>query len=374
VAGVALVALGFYVGMSLFSKKSKLPTTTSNFSFIAIRRQLGFFLAIGVPIKYLLSLPYHFGLLNWVLPGSIEILSVFTGSAIILLFVLVHNGQPQYRLALYMLIGTEVIVSLMTFSKLAVIKTALTVLLGMYLSRPRSRTFIIGVGALMLGYVFFLAPFISYSRVGDNIYGVTSLGKLTTSLQEYQNTGPSGSSVADQGFESQGWWTRLNYAGAQSFAMDAYDNGRGGDSFSLAFYTLTPRFIFPDKPVMTIGPYFNNLVTGNSGSASAPGLFAEAYWNGGWLYVVISCLYVGSIFAMLTVLSSFYITTRRLIFLPCIFISITTGLTPDSWFVATVVGGVVQCAALYFVLLYLVEPLTEPKRSLRKMKATLAPG
>ena len=69
----------------------------------------------------------------------------------------------------------------------------------------------------------------------------------------------------------------------------------------MALYIPIPRVLWPDKPsISDTGVDFNYLLNLDIYTSSSPGIFAEAYWNGGWFYVALICLAVGFLFAGFT--------------------------------------------------------------------------
>jgi hypothetical protein len=276
--------------------------------------------------------------------------------AIILLFVLIHGGYRHYQWLLYVVIGVELLSALLTFSKLEVIEVFVAVGLGFYLGRPNLRVLIVGGIGVILLYVFVLSPFLSFARVAAGAVGVGSAAEVGESVVSYAETPRHDLAGFVPGI--QGWWTRLSYSNAQAFVMDAYDHGARGESVGLAVYAFLPRLLFPDKPVMTPGREFTAAVRGDvTETSTGPGVFGEAYWNGGWTMVVAICLYIGAVFAAFAAFAVRAIAAKRYEYLPIIMIGIKMGYRPDDWFVATYVGALANALVLYIVLRYAVIPL-----------------
>src|SRR5262249_41721278 len=72
------------------------------------------FLCVGLPVKYVLQLPYDLGLFTWVLPGSIKYLGMLSGLAVIPLYWLYKKRGGIYRPLFFALITSEAVVSLVT--------------------------------------------------------------------------------------------------------------------------------------------------------------------------------------------------------------------------------------------------------------------
>jgi hypothetical protein len=315
---------------------------------------------VGGIAKYLFSLPNALGLLTWTLPGAIQHLSSLLGGAIVLLFVLVHRGETRFRWILYLLIASELITGLMTFSKLDVLWTLITVVLGSYLGRPRLRVLVTSAVAIGLLYVVILSPFVSFARVAVGVLGTESPQELVRSLQEYKDVGNDQISEILPGV--QGWWTRFAYTNAQSFAMEEYDRGAPGRTLALTLYAFVPRMLYPEKPVLTTGKDFTALVSGVDSYSTAPGIFGEAYWNGGWPILIVVGCYVGLVFAFFGLFSTRKIAAGQYVYTPVILTGIMIGFRPNDWFVPTYVGGgFVEVLVLYSILRFLLIPLITPQ-------------
>jgi hypothetical protein len=290
------------------------------------------------------------------LPGSIQNLASFSRIAIILLIVLVQHGYGQYRWLLYLVVGEEAILALSTFSKQAVIELLIAIGLGWYLGRPQLRGLLVGAVAVVLLYVFFLSTFMSFGRIAFSAVGAGSAAEVVEAVGIYGVTQREDLAGFIPGVQS--WWTRFSYANAQAYAIDAYDKGAKGDSVSLAIYALLPRLIVPDKPLLTPGREFTAVVTGQeTETATAPGIFAEAYWNGGWTAVACVCVYVGLVFAGLTTFSKRAIASAKYEYLAVIMPSLAMGYSPNDWFAAVYVGTLANILVLYFLMRFVAAPL-----------------
>jgi hypothetical protein len=350
--GIASVCSAATLGtVALRSSKS----ASAEYSHAETKRIMWLFVTVGATVKYLFALPYALGLLTWVLPGSIQHLSGLLSAAIMLLFVIIHHGDRKYRWLLYPLIGSELVSSLITFAKIETILTVIAIVLARYLCRPNLKLLIGSGVAIILLYSLILSPFVSFARLAVRAGGGTELQQLAATVEEYGATDRDDLAGLLPGV--QGWWTRLSYTNAQTFAMQAYDTGAPGRTFVLLPWVLVPRIVYPDKPVMTSGRNFDELVKGvDVDSSSGAGVFGEAYWNGGWAAVVGASLYLGILFVGFGRFATDAIAKQRYGYLPVVMIGVVMGLRPDDWFVPTYVGAVVEAIVLYTVL-RLVLPL-----------------
>ncbi|GAB4174023.1 MAG: hypothetical protein Fur0039_15790 [Rhodocyclaceae bacterium] len=307
------------------------------------------FLCIGVPVKYLLELPYALGLVDYVLPGSIQFLGTFSGLAILPLAVAASAGRRGARSLFWMLVAAEIAVGFVMLAKLHIIKTVLLTFLGQYAVRANLKRLIVTGLIVAIGYVAVLSPFVNFARTLLGRASAQSVGETVEAVQAFGAEGRE--TLADVLPGVQGWWARLAYANAQTFAMDQYDRGEPGWTFAMVGYVFVPRFLYAGKPIMTPGIDFTYLVQGTDTSSTGPGFFvAEAYWNGGWPVVILVGLFVGGLFAILGRFTIHAVRSRRWLEAPLIFTTIYLGLRPDDWFVPAYVGGVLQVIVVVLIL------------------------
>ncbi len=318
----------------------------------AIRTVAIVFLSIGVPVKLLLVLPRTLGLTDLVLPGSVEHFAILPTLSLVPLFLLYRLSKTVYAVPFFGVLVFEVGTAYLSLSKLAILKVALTLLLGAVLQGVRIRRLLV-VGIVgMASYGLVLAPLVTLSRIAYGAKGLTNLTDAKSALEEFFMTDENELAVL---FPSvQLWWSRLNYANAQAFAMDAYDQGAPGETFYLSMYTLVPRLIFPDKPIMTSGIEFNTLVTGNSESHSSPGMFAEAYWNGGWMVAVATFIFLGPFYWLWEAYGRRQLSRLRLEYIPVMWVGLFSAIQQDSWFSATTIGAVPTAVLFHLLPLFLM--------------------
>jgi hypothetical protein len=315
------------------------------------------FLCIGLPIKYLLELPYNLGLLTWVLPGSIQYLGTLSGMAIIPLYWLYKKRGGIYGVAFLALVISEFLVDVVSLSKLEMIKTAIFILLGTQLVKPGLKKLVLSGIMIVVGYVLIASPFVSFARVA---VGRAAAKDLSQAIDLVQQFNAKGRTVQDAQFpKAQLWWARLAYSNVELFAMRQYDRGHSGTTFELAPYTLIPRFILPNKPRMNSGLEFTYLITGDQNLMSATGLgvLGEGYWNGGWLGVTVVGIVVGVVLAAFSHFSMRMLEARIFMFLPISMAGIMVGLRIDDWFVPTYLGTTLQLLLVYLAIQYVVRPM-----------------
>ncbi len=315
------------------------------------------FLCIGVPIKYFLELPYNLGFLKWVLPGSIQHLGTLSGLAIIPLYWLYKKRGGVYRPAFFALVISEFFVDLVSLSKLEMIKTALFLVLAAQLVKPGLKKLVLTGIMIAAAYVLILNPFVTFARVAVGRAAATDLSQALDLVGQFK---AKGGTVQDVQFpKAQLWWTRLAYSNVELFAMRQYDRGHPGTTLVRAPFTLIPRFIMPDKPIMGSGLEFTYLITGDRNMMSHTGLgtLGEGYWNGGWLGVTVVGIVMGVFMAAFSHFSIRMLESGIFMFLPISMAGIMLGLRIDDWFVPTYLGTTVQLLLIYLAIQYVVRPM-----------------
>ncbi len=300
------------------------------------------FYGIGLPAK-LLSLASVYGLLGFTVPGMLNWLSNFCGAGLLLLtLTALRNGAWWWNLWAVMLLF-EIGAAILTFSKIAIILALVPCLFGYFLFRPANgKSFFCSLIILALVYLI-SSPFVNYVR--DRNLESNDIGARYTLAKTYLE--------ADWDPElqrnPQSWWIRLNYANVQTFAMREYDEGNPGQSLVVALIAPIPRILWPDKPVLDAGKAFYQTLTGHEGASFGIGLFAEAYWNGGWMAVVFCSIGLGWLFGSITLVIVKDLSSGSLWILPIALIWIRGGTRVDGWFYTDVVGPAVF--TLIFILL-----------------------
>jgi hypothetical protein len=145
--------------------------------------------------------------------------------------------------------------------------------------------------------------------------------------------------------------------------MDRFDTGTPGTSMSDAGVALVPRAIWKDKPDVSrfgleLDALFYNRLT--RASFLAPTYTGEAYWNGGWFYLILISILVGLEIGWFThkwnrFLSEGFAHVGILIFSPAVaFFSVWV----ETWVVLSYVGRFVTLVILIKIVDFLVPPLT----------------
>jgi|GEM_PF-1089601 hypothetical protein len=315
------------------------------------------FLLAGLPLRYGLVLPFEFGALGFVLPGSLVVLNSLCYLAVFMLSYLGTKRRGLWRGGFWLLFVMESITHLLTFAKGNLIKVFIMAALGRFMAKRDFKTLVFSGIATVIFYLAFLSTFTGWARTeiahenGGSIFWAPLSLRLSVAARGL-GLWLQGE-MAEDYVEHRSWLTRQCYTSQQNAALHLYDAGVVGDSYMFALYGWIPRYLWPDKPLMLLGQDFNELTQRARGTYSGPGAFGEAYWNGGWLLVILSCAYMGVLFAWLSHTALRMMARSEWLLLPCAFIGIEMGLYLDNWFAPTYIMGF-MFYLLYYLLIRLI--------------------
>lgn len=357
---ILIVLLAFVLGIRLVPfRASKVPLV---FDQARRDRFILFCLLSGAPIRYLLVPMHNRGMLGFFIPSQILHLHRLMLFGIMFMVWSYFQGERKWRVILLPLLAWEFLLRFSGGGKLDFFLFLLPVFIGFFLARPRIRTFAL---AILLG----IFAWLMITNVAGTVRRELPLGRAST-LGDRIGIALSALAIAEEPEEIddegvQSWWTRLSYVGPQGFCLDRYDEGRPGNSYHLWYWAFVPRLFVPSKPEMTQGTMFNVEVTGNPQSKSAPGIFAEAYWNGGWTMVIVVSIYVGLLFVVLSHVAVRCFRRADYRWLPLVWSGMFMGLRVDEFAVSTYLGTW-PIALSGCLVLYMVFPRSRP--------GTVAPG
>lgn len=354
--GIACVLLAFYIHYlfrpNAWTHIERSMASNVSLAFLGILSVL-----LGGVFKYLVLLPSLWGLSTLTVAGVLSVLGNLIDLGFAILAFVIANGGRQHRLFFWLFWPLHLVLSLLTFSKTAVVLAMLLPLLGGYLARRRRGRLLFGLLVIALVYAF-LQPFVHYGR--SEVYAISGTinhagyGKRAQILQQYIVSDDKTLNTDASRDERQGWWTRLNFAGPQAKAMALYDSGDANPTLGRAWMYFVPRAIWSNKPIM-VGPgkEFNRMVTGNQGANSflALSIYGDLYWQYGWPGVIIGSLLIGLILAELASQSVRVVRERNFIMLPVAFMALEMALLgPNKYVLNGVIGPLPIYLAFYFFL------------------------
>jgi hypothetical protein len=325
------------------------------------------FLAVGAIVKYLVILPHQFNLTQDTLEGSVGTLAGLVLIGIYFLSAWAFEYSQRWVPLVMAPLLIDIVIGILTFAKTEVMFALIMFFLGMLRRSVTKPRLVIAVTTIVLTYAL-VTPITSYGRselvrTRGAVSASASIGERASIIASYFD---GGASLA-QGEQIDWAWVRISYVNAAAYAVHLRDTGMSSQSLATLPAVLIPRFLWPNKPIITqIGVDFNSAATGNDQSASSPGLFAEAYWNFGWLGVAILMIPLGAIFSAMSAFALRVLRDESWLFFPIVLLGMKMGLRVDGYFVADIAGAGVIAGALYVALALLsrlANSLFRPSRS-----------
>ncbi len=304
-------------------------------------------LLVGGYIRYVILLPVAFGTASFI-PQSIGSLG---NCYPIGLYLLILYGLRTSRFALFTagtLVLVDLFVALMTFSKVNVLLTLFFVYLAILHHRLTLKRMLVGV-LLMVGTYSQIAPIVGYGR--EELIRVNQTPFVGTFDQRLAIlTSYAGIGLQAGNTEEASALVRFCYLDYAALVVSWYDQGSPGNSLDNLLYTLVPRFIWPDKPVISsVGGDLFFRATGAEGNQTSPGVFAEAYWNFGWAGIPGVMVPYAFILAFLSRYCLRMMTSERWMHLPAVLLAVSMGLRTDGMLIVDVFGAGVIVVAFILI-------------------------
>jgi hypothetical protein len=146
------------------------------------------------------------------------------------------------------------------------------------------------------------------------------------------------------------WWVRLCYANVQAFALYEISQGNTFETYKNLPYVFIPRFLMPDKPIMTEDGYnFTEMINGTRTSSTGLGVYMEGYWNSQPLGLIFFSLYIGILFSFLSNQSLSFARYRQWFYMPLAFMAVQLGMGPVNWFVPSFIGSMALYMGYYLI-------------------------
>jgi hypothetical protein len=307
------------------------------------------FFIIGASIKYLWVFPFNIGWVTSAVPGAIVSLSATSLCGIYLLTIWSLSTRRAMFPFVCFIVTIEILMGLVLFSKTEALLPLLVFLMALVIQNPTYRRMLFAV--CMVGvFMNIMQPLIAYSR--DQFWLRSSGSGQMDVLDRLEILGSYFDMSLATADESAGLTSplmRMSYVNSATFAVAMYDRGFPGNSFQNMLSALVPRLLWADKPVFNQGQEFAVLATGYEANNSvSPGLFAEAYWNFGWLGIPYVMIPLGVILALLSNYNLVMLRRDEWLFLPILFINMRLGLSVDGQFTTAVFGTCVLVVVLHY--------------------------
>lgn len=349
IAGVLYMHEGIVTAKAKFQHSILRTPSLGDASDLILYRTATLFLIVGLPLQLFIVLPADLSDSTEIIAGIWRQLGNFALMGLLPLLELSRRRAPYSRMIFLAVLVIELSSALITFSKTEVLKVCIILMLGGVLLNMKLRT--LAVAGLLTGAIFsaVLVPLVMYGRTAFNVRGISSVGDVSALAGDVYG-GRAAEELALQGGRTQLWWARMSYSNAQGFAIEAYDKGESGDTFALVFWTIIPRIIYPDKPITNTGARFNELVNGNPESKSAPGMFAEGYWNLGLIGLGVVVVVLGAFIGYWEKFIDDELYCCRYEQLPVMWMGLFPAIQQDSWFIPGTVGIIPFALVLYWML------------------------
>ncbi|WP_139114820.1 hypothetical protein [Rhizorhabdus dicambivorans] len=299
-------------------------------------------LILGGLFRYLVILPQLVGAQTAIVPGVFGYLGyLFYAGLFLLLLYSLRTGGRKAALSIS-LVAFEIVICLCSFAKTHLLLTSMIVWLAFLHDRMSLRRLVIGSISLVLVYISMI-PLVDYGRVQMlTIYGSLNGANLGTRLGFVTDffTNPAPAAAVDTAPRMDRTLNRLSYANVSTYLINAYDGGVPGETYGAAVTVLVPRIIWRDKPnISNQGIELTQLIYGFDTSSTGSGVFSEAYWNYGWMGLMLGMAFYGILISFLTQLSLVVMRREIWIFVPVVFAGVQFGTRVDGRMSVDVVGS-----------------------------------
>ena len=293
-------------------------------------------------IKYESSRPPLFAILNSLNPFYYSNFSLKFSNFILNCFI---------PLFLYMLFN-----AVFSFMKQEIIEFGMVLFFGYFLVKPSiNKILVAGLIGLLLFPILTALTF--FGRVmtweddrTDAITGAVSLIPILLDQEVLRDEIIDAEDSNSANTEDNPVWRRFSNTASQGAAIYYKQNGVEGNSFESLPWILVPRTLFPQKPIVTGGDEFTQMVTGNlDAGGTGSGYFAEGYWNFGLPGVLFVCVSLGFLMVIFSQFSLKIMPILAFQYFPVLFYGIKTGYRVDDWFVASTLASLPVIAVIYLV-------------------------
>lgn len=338
VDGINSLGFGIAILASVFIAKNFLINTiiilTKRLRNISLMKSIILISLISIPSKLAV---YFFDVSNIYSEENLYGIIRSLGNLTIASFYLLqfYHGRNQKKLHLIGLILAIIfsILGIISFNKTdAILPLGVTAIA--YAVRSNSKIKLLIAFIFIFIFFQFIGGPIAYSRVlisnQANVSILDRIKLIEDGIESYK--------IGDIRSDFN-WWSRISYVNSQAAAINFYNNEDGGDDFYKILWVFVPRFLAPNKPIITsTGSDFYHKITGNYGSSTGQGIFANGYYNLGYFGVIFNAIVCGFIIGRTSALSRFIMESRSYILFPIIFLGILIAYRIDGTMIADYLG------------------------------------
>jgi len=343
-SGLAYVLITFPSIAAISHGASK---SWSKFSAINVFWGLVF---IGFIAKYLFVVPYELGLTKSIPDSAMRQLGRLLIIAIILGNAFKAN-KKSIQFASNILTALEIFSGLLMFNKTEAILAIMAALLGQYINSKNINKLVIKA-TLLLALFVFIGPIVTFGRneLVARGRGVAVAADLAERLEITQQFFETNSDYRNEGQVAGSWWSRLNYLPPQQAALDLYKSGNGGQDIYLIPFIFVPRFIYPEKPEMTVaGVDLTEKVMGHRLSSTGIGIFVDGFYNLGWIGFILASISYGLALKIYAEITKPILKNNAFAMYPLVFMGIFVGSRIDGWWLTDVAGPLVFAVILLWI-------------------------
>lgn len=278
------------------------------------------------------------------LPEWLAILFRTKGLTILLGTILAfHYNRLSLWIPLSILIAVSSIDGLLTLMSGNFYSPFLTFIFGYFIYSGKIKTIVVGFLVFFTAYQF-TAP---YFKEGRNQVWY-SMNK--DAAQYWADLYKNGIPFYDE--KTSDPLLRFDHSSIQFELGRLYDHGYPGGTYEHAYWVFLPRFLFPNKPPIDFAADVTHAVFGHRSSSTASTVFGEAYWNGGWLYLIFTSLAIGFFFYVASLISILLLMERNAIAMIIAFYANSLGGQLPNLFTAGFLSPLITFLALtgtYFI-------------------------
>lgn len=229
------------------------------------------------------------------LPGFLNVVNSSGSVAIVIGAILVSHKSSLVRwFFLFLLVGVESAAGALELMRGAAMMPWLFFILGLIIYSGR---YMYAVAGLLIVVVIYpvLTPHFKAGRA-EVWHSQAGTPYQFWSQRFSGGGGEVFSPQQSQGFGREDGWNplhRFDVSPIQHGLIVLYDRGEPGSTFGQLHWLFLPRFLFPEKPVINFATEVTWVLFGHSSSSTGSTIFGEAYWNGGWIFVVLSAIFFG---------------------------------------------------------------------------------
>jgi len=280
---------------------------------------------------------------EFIMPGALNNLAIFTHGALLIYTYLLFKKEPKILLRFLLLFLYMLITAVFSFMKQDIIEFGMAVFFGYFLVKPSIKKIITAalIGILLFPALTLVTTFgriISWEndKTSDYISTARTIVPILMDSKILKDAIYDIESMNPDVHEDNAVWRRFSTTSGQAAAVYYSNNGFKGTSFDSIAWILLPRLLFPQKPVVTQGDKFTELVTGNpDAGGTGAGYFAEGYWNFGYGGVFFVCITISLLLVIFSQYSLKIMPILALQYFPVLFYGIKIGYRVDDWFVAS---------------------------------------